>query len=88
LRVHNEVTGLHHPISYYRTPAGVEVDFVIETRRRTSSSPAHVIAVEVKMADKWNRQWESSIRDLAQSSGIRVTHMYGVYTGSRACHSV
>ncbi len=34
LRVYNEVSRRLRPLYYYRTPAGVEVDFIIETARR------------------------------------------------------
>lgn len=84
LRVFNEVTRKFRPLGYYRTPAGVEVDFVIETRKRQSNSPAHIVAIEVKLAKKWNRSWERPLRDLASQPGLKVDKLYGVYTGERA----
>jgi predicted AAA+ superfamily ATPase len=86
LRVFNEVHQRHRPIAYYRTPAGVEVDFVIETRKRTAAAPAHVVCIEVKRSERWDRGWERPMRDLATQSGLRVDRMLGVYTGQRAYH--
>lgn len=83
LRVHNEISRQHRPIAYYRTPAGVEVDFIIETRKRQSNQPAHVVAVEVKLSGKWDRSWEKPMRDLATQTGIKVDRSFGVYTGPR-----
>lgn len=83
LRVFNEVHQRHRPIAYYRTAAGVEIDFVIETGKRTLSAPAHVVCIEVKLAAKWDRKWERSMRDLSVQSGLRVDRMIGVYTGPR-----
>lgn len=83
LRVHNEISRQHRPLAYYRTPAGVEVDFIIETRKRQSSQPAHVVVVEVKLAEKWDRSWEKPMRDLAAQPGLKVDRAFGVYTGLR-----
>jgi predicted AAA+ superfamily ATPase len=83
LRVHNQCANKHRPIAYYRTPAGVEVDFLIETRKRSSDAPPHVVCVEVKMAENWERQWERPMRSLAATDGLVVDRMFGVYTGTR-----
>jgi len=83
LRVYNEVSRKQRPLYYYRTPAGVEIDFVIETARRRPDSPPQVIAVEVKRADRWDRAWEKPMRSLADNAGVTVERMFGVYCGSR-----
>jgi predicted AAA+ superfamily ATPase len=83
LRVHNEITRQHRPIWYYRTATGIEIDFIIETRKRTASQPPEVVTIEVKLAEKWDRSWENLMRDLASQPGIRVRRAFGVYTGTR-----
>lgn len=55
LRVYNEISRKHRPLSYYRTPAGVEVDFIVETARRRPDSLPRVVAIEVKRAERWER---------------------------------
>jgi uncharacterized protein len=84
LRVHNEVSHKHRQIAYYRTPAGIEIDFVIETRKRQAGTPPHVVAIEVKLAPKWNRSWERPLRDLRGQDGIKVDRCFGVYSGDRS----
>ncbi|MBN1268697.1 MAG: ATP-binding protein [Kiritimatiellae bacterium] len=86
LRVHNETAGKHRRLAYYRTAAGAEIDFIVETRKRQAATVAHAVGIEVKLAEKWDRKWEKPLRDLAASRGIRVERMIGVYTGSRAYH--
>lgn len=83
LRVYNEISGKHRPVSYYRTPAGVEVDFIVETSHRRQGTSAHVIAIEVKRADRWDRSWDKALRNLADTAGVKVDRMIGVYCGSR-----
>jgi hypothetical protein len=84
LRVYNEVSRKLRPLYYYRTPAGVEVDFIIETARRQSGSLPHVVAVEVKRSDKWDRAWEKPLRSLLDNSSLKVDRLIGVYCGSRS----
>lgn len=86
LRTFNTVRGRHRPLAYYRTPAGAEIDFVIETARRSATVPASVVCIEVKMAKRWDRKWERSMRSLSNGPGIHVQKMIGVYTGKQTYH--
>ena len=60
------------------------MDFVIETSRRSAGEPAEIIAIEVKRAEKWSREWEGSLRSLEKFKEIRLKKRIGVYTGSRS----
>ncbi len=84
LRVYNEVSRKHRQISYYRTPAGVEIDFIIETARRPPGNPPQVVVIEIKRADRWDRRWNKPMRNLADTSGVKVDRMIGVYCGLRS----
>lgn len=84
LRIYNEVSRKHRPLSHYRTPAGVEMDFIVETARRRPGSPARVVAIEVKRAERWDRMWDKPMRALAATSGVKVERMIAVYCGPRA----
>jgi predicted AAA+ superfamily ATPase len=86
LRVFNHTRNRNREIFFYRTASGTEIDFVIETRKRQPSSVPHIVCIEVKLADKWNRSWERAMRSLKSSSQINVERMIGVYTGKRAYH--
>jgi len=83
LRVYNEVGRKHRPIYYYRTPAGVEVDFIIETAHKKPQSPPIITAVEVKRSDRWDRAWGKPMLDLDSAAGVKVDRMIGVYCGTR-----
>jgi predicted AAA+ superfamily ATPase len=86
LRVYNHTQKKNRPINFYRTSSGVEIDFVIETQKSRQDSPAHIVCIEVKMADNWQRKWENPMRFLANNDRIYVDSMYGVYMGNRAYH--
>jgi predicted AAA+ superfamily ATPase len=86
LRVYNHTQNKNRQISFYRTGSGVEIDFVIETRKRQASSNAHIVCLEVKMAEKWDRRWEWPMRSLSKSGRIHVDKMIGIYTGKRTYH--
>lgn len=83
LRVYNAISGRHRGIYYYRTPAGVEIDFIIETSKGQRNTPPRIVTIEVKLAEKWNRAWEKSMRNLAGNTSIRIDRMIGVYCGAK-----
>jgi uncharacterized protein len=84
LRVFNHLKAKHRPIFYYQTGAGAEIDFVIEITRRTASSKARLVCIEVKRASRWKREWEKPIRSLRDSGSVTVDKMFGVYCGSES----
>jgi predicted AAA+ superfamily ATPase len=86
LRVYNHTQNKHRGIFFYRTGSGVEIDFLVETKKRQQSTDPHVVCLEAKLAEKWDRRWEKPMRALSDHQGIHVDRMVGVYTGSRAYH--
>ena len=86
LRVYNLTQNRNRPIFFYRTGAGSEIDFIIETRKRQQTASAHIVCLEVKLAEKWDRKWERPMRSLRAHKNIRVDKMMGIYTGNRAYH--
>jgi len=42
------------------------------------------VLLEVKLSDKWDRQWERAMRDLKARPGIVIDRMIGVYAGARS----
>lgn len=83
LRVRNEVAGVHRSLSYYRTPAGVEIDFIVELRKRRLDIPAEILCLEVKLSPRWDRTWNRALEEMREQKGIRVDRSIGIYTGER-----
>jgi predicted AAA+ superfamily ATPase len=86
LRVWNLTTNRHRSLNYYRTAAGAEIDFVVETRKRQPGEPPHLVCIEVKHAERWQRKWERPMRDMAGDGRVVIDRMIGVYRGSRRYH--
>jgi len=86
LRTWNSLASRHRPISYYRTASGVEIDFIIETRKRQPGQKPSVLCIEVKHAESWQRKWEKPMRSLAADGRIEVQRQIGVYRGNRSYH--
>jgi predicted AAA+ superfamily ATPase len=73
LRAHLEVSGGGGQLSYWRTPAGTEVDFVCARGKR-------VVAIEVKGTSRWRADHARALHDVAPALGAKQS--YGVYLGS------
>lgn len=84
LRVYNHTRKKNRTIAFYRTGSGVEIDFIIETKKKQRTSPPHVACIEVKMIDNWDRKWEKPMRSLREIKGIQVDKMIGIYVGKRS----
>ena len=71
---------------YLRTRDGMEIDFVIETRKRQSGTKPSIVCVEVKSSERWDPSWNRPMLELAASGGVRADGLYGVYRGDRRLH--
>lgn len=83
LRIYNETSRKHRPITYYRTPAGVEIDFIVETAAKISGKVPEVLAIEVKRSNRWQREWAKHMLNLANTKNVRVKRMIGIYCGEK-----
>lgn len=81
VRAYNHYAAKNRELSYYRVSSGIEIDLVIETRRKTHERRAEVVLVEIKSAKKWDRRWSEAMNDLATSDALDVRASYGVYLG-------
>jgi predicted AAA+ superfamily ATPase len=75
IRAHLAHAGLGGELAYYRTPAGVEVDFVWTGGRRA-------VGIEVKAVRRWRSEDGAALRDLHARGVIQVAA--AVYGGEHA----
>jgi predicted AAA+ superfamily ATPase len=69
-------SGLEYPLTFWRTPDGVEVDFLCETA-------GGFTAIEVKATSAWRPQYGRGGARLAAELGPRKVRCFGVYLGGR-----
>jgi predicted AAA+ superfamily ATPase len=82
LRAYNHYRQRNRPIHYYSVLGGGEIDFVIETKRKTPSQSPEVVCIEVKHARRWDRRWCEPCLDFGAERKIKVKARFGVYLGS------
>ncbi|MEI6239934.1 MAG: AAA family ATPase [Planctomycetia bacterium] len=76
LAAYLDYSGLDYPLTFWRTPDGVEVDFLCETVRGFT-------AIEVKAATSWKPQYGRGIARLVDELRPRKVRSFGVYLGAR-----
>jgi len=76
LAAYLEYAGLDYPLTFWRTPDGVEVDFLCETARGFT-------AIEVKAVTTWKPQYGRGIARLVDELRPRKVRAFGVYLGAR-----
>ena len=82
IRVHNHNSGKHNRIGFYRLQSGIEIDFVIELSRKTTSKKGQVTLLEVKNSPKWDWRWTKGMLSVKKDSkSIQVKNMFGIYRG-------
>lgn len=74
LRAHVQIAQCGGEITWYRTGAGVEVDFVW-------SGAGHSVGIEVKASERWRSESGDALRELLRQKAIR--HAVVVYLGDR-----
>ena len=73
LRAHIAYSGCGGELSYWRTPAGNEVDFI------WSRGPKSV-GIEVKSSSRWRPEWSKTLNEMVDEGHIKTA--IGVYTGT------
>jgi predicted AAA+ superfamily ATPase len=74
LRSYIEAKRLRAHISYFRTPAGVEIDFIVSDGNKAP------IAIEVKASERWRSDYTRALVTLSGETKLRGA--YVVYLGS------
>lgn len=83
LKAYNHYTGKNRSLSFYNVSGGYDIDFIVETRKKTLSSPGEAIAISVKYGKKWDRRWNAPLLDFQANAKIRIRRSLGIYQGDR-----
>lgn len=81
LRIRNETSRHERKISFYGVPGSEEIDFIVETRKKTIDRPGRFVTIEVKASKRWRSEFEAPSRSLQARSAKSCEAMLGVYLG-------
>jgi predicted AAA+ superfamily ATPase len=83
LKAYCEVHRKNWRLFYYSAPGVGDIDFVVETRRKTMSAPARLITIEVKLAKEWKGAYEKLSLRIREKCPKQTSRSIGIYTGTR-----
>ncbi len=61
----------------------MDIDIVVETRKKVLQTPQSYIAIEVKFTKKWEREWSLPLMTVMADAKTRIASSYGVYLGEK-----
>lgn len=82
LNIYNEVSKKNKNIYFYNTPGAGEIDFIVETKKKTINQSGEFMSIEVKASTVWKRSFENPSRLLMAQSKKQHKKMFGIYLGS------
>jgi len=81
IRGYAATAGKERPIFHYSVSGGFDVDFLVQTRPKTLSSPRQFVAIEAKLGARFKPQWTAGVKTLLRECGDRVRRGIVVYQG-------
>lgn len=81
LKTFFEVSRKRFKIFYFSVPGGGDIDFIIETRKKTISAPAQFVCLEIKNSKVWKASYEDLVLRVKAAKSKQVTRVLGVYRG-------
>jgi predicted AAA+ superfamily ATPase len=81
LHVYLEVKRLKYQIFHFSHPNEGDIDFIIEVKKKTMSSPSQFISLDIKLSKKWNSSFGSTTHVLQEKAGSRLLKSFAIYTG-------
>jgi len=81
LHVYLEVKRLKYQIFHFSLPNEGNIDFIIEIKKKTMSSPSQFISLDTKLSKKWNSSFGNTTHVLQEKAGSRLLKSFAVYNG-------
>ncbi|MFM9196040.1 MAG: ATP-binding protein [Planctomycetia bacterium] len=81
LRAYAAITGKPRPIFHYAVSGGFDVDFLVQTRAKTLSTPRQLVAIEAKLGGKFKRGWTKGLTTLLRECPKTVRRAILIYQG-------
>lgn len=81
IRAYNHYYNKNKPIFHYNLSGSYDIDFIIETKRKTHSHPRELICIEVKSSKTWKNKWCKPSLDFKAANKSNVKSIIGIYMG-------
>jgi hypothetical protein len=82
LRAYAAISGKPRPIFHYAVSGGFDVDFLVQTKAKTLSTPRQLVAIEAKLGAKFKRGWTNGLATLFRECPKAVRRAILVYQGT------
>ncbi len=82
LKTYIEVLNKDYKIFYYNVPGQSDVDFIIETQKKTLSKPSQFVLINIKFGKTWSTAFNKLPNEIQSICGARCKKIIGIYQGS------
>ena len=83
LKIYKQVKKANFEIYFYNISGKGDVDFIIETKKKTLSSPSEFMTLEIKNTKKWDAKFCNLQFDIHNKLPKRCRRNLAVYRGSQ-----
>jgi predicted AAA+ superfamily ATPase len=83
LRAYNFYSNKNKSLFFYQISSSYDIDFIIETKKKTLSTLRQAVLISVKYSKKWDKRWNDSLVNFKENAKTKVNRMYGVYRGDQ-----
>ena len=83
VRAYNSYHKKDRALFHYDVAGGLDVDLIVETGRKVLQRSATYIAIEIKLARRWQPEWSAPLKALMRDPKLKVTAAFGVYLGEK-----
>jgi uncharacterized protein len=83
LRSYFEVCRKRYKIFYYSISSYGDLDFIIEVKKKTISSPAQFIGLEIKFSKIWKSDYEKVLLKIKEHCPSQMLKAVAIYTGEQ-----
>ncbi len=83
LRAYNHYSDKNRSLFFYQISGGYDIDFIVETKKKTLSHPRQAVLISVKYSKKWDKRWNDPLVDFKNNAKTKVSRMFGIYRGDQ-----
>jgi len=83
LRAYNHYAHRNRDLYHHALAGSYDIDFVVETQKKTHSRKREGIAISVKNTVKWDSRNNKALIEFQSSSQSKISQLFGVYRGDQ-----